>query len=258
MGLREKILKREFVCGTHVTMNDPSISEIMGYLGFDFLWIDLEHAFISLEQLYYHINCAKATGTSTIVRVPQHDLTYTKKVMEMGVDGIIFPMIHSAEEADEMISYTLYPPMGIRGCGPKRAIRYGLDSDSEYFKNGYSRTCRFIQIEQQSAVEELEEIVKNPYIDGYIFGLMDLSGSVNDLGNMLGGKSMPLVERTIDVLQRNKKTIGVSVTANDFESMKTFRDLGINMISAGADFDYILKGASCTRENFRLLQERER
>ncbi len=254
MGLREKILNRDFVCGTHVTMNDPSISEIMGYLGFDFLWIDLEHAYISLEQLYCHINCAKAAGTSTIVRVPQHDLTYTKKVMEMGPDGIIFPMIHSEEEADEMISYTLYPPLGKRGCGPKRAIRYGLDSDSEYYENGYTRTCRFIQIEQQSAVEELEKIVKNPYIDGYIFGLMDLSGSVNEMGNMLGGKSMPLVERTIDVLLRNNKTIGVSVTANDIEYMKTFRDLGINMISAGADYDYILKGAMTTKENFSILQ----
>ena len=147
MTLREKVLAKQNICGTHITMTDPSIAEMMGYIGFDFIWIDLEHAYISFEQLYSMINCAKAAGTATIVRVPQHDFTYTKKVMEMGVDGIIFPMIKDAKEAEEMINYTLYPPLGNRGCGPKRAVKFGLDDEPEYFRNGHTKTCRFIQIE---------------------------------------------------------------------------------------------------------------
>ena len=254
MTFREKILNREKVCGTHVTMTDSSIAEMMGYLGFDFLWIDLEHAYISLEQLYNHLNAAKAAGTATIVRVPWRDFTYTKKVMEMGPDGIIFPMIKDAKDAEEMIAYTLYPPRGNRGCGPKRATRFGLDDEMDYFKNGYTKTCRFIQIEQETAVEDLEEIVKNPYIDGYIFGLMDLSGSIGEIGDCLGENNLKLVKKTIDILNKHNKTIGVSITSNNEQLIKTYNDLGINMISAGADFDHILKGAMTTLKNARKVQ----
>ncbi|MBQ2826734.1 MAG: hypothetical protein IJF13_05875 [Clostridia bacterium] len=119
MTLREKVLAKQNICGTHITMTDPSIAEMMGYIGFDFIWIDLEHAYISFEQLYSMINCAKAAGTATIVRVPQHDFTYTKKVMEMGVDGIIFPMIKDAKEAEEMINYTLYPRLATAAAAPR-------------------------------------------------------------------------------------------------------------------------------------------
>ena len=254
MTLREKVLAKQNICGTHITMTDPSIAEMMGFIGFDFIWIDLEHAYISFEQLYSMINCAKAAGTATIVRVPQHDFTYTKKVMEMGVDGIIFPMIKNAAEAAEMINYTLYPPIGNRGYGPRRAVRYGLDDDPEYIKNGYTKTCRFIQIEQESAVDDLENIVKNnPYIDGYIFGLMDLSGSIGELGNCLGENNLKLVKRTIDVMNKYNKTIGISMTPNDEELMRTYFDMGINMISSGADFDHIVKGAKTTFENAKKV-----
>lgn len=253
MTLREKVLEKQNICGTHITMTDPSIAEMMGYIGFDFIWIDLEHAYISFEQLYSMINCAKAAGTATIVRVPQHDFTYTKKVMEMGVDGIIFPMIKDAKEAEEMINYTLYPPLGNRGCGPKRAVKFGLDDEPEYFRNGHTKTCRFIQIERESAVDDLENIVKNPYIDGYIFGLMDLSGSINELGNCLGENNLKLVKRTIEVMNKYNKTIGISMTPNDEELMRTYFDMGINMISAGADFDHIVKGAKTTFANAKKV-----
>ena len=69
----------------------------------------------------------KSTGTPVIVRAPQDDLTATKKIIEMGVDGIIFPMVRTAEEANRVIASTLYPPYGDRGFGPMGAIDYGME-----------------------------------------------------------------------------------------------------------------------------------
>ena len=114
-GLKSKVLEVRNICGTHVSLSDPASCEMIAPLGYDFIWIDLEHSELSPRELHNHMNAAKAFGTPTIVRLPMHDLTVTKKVLEMGPDGIIFPMIHNAEEAEKLISYTLYPPYGNRG-----------------------------------------------------------------------------------------------------------------------------------------------
>jgi hypothetical protein len=87
--LKGKIKNKEKTIGMHINLNDVAISRIAGLAAYDFIWIDLEHSYLTLENLMSHILAIQATGTAVIVRVPQDDLTYTKKVIEMGVDGII-------------------------------------------------------------------------------------------------------------------------------------------------------------------------
>lgn len=253
-SLKSKVLEVRDICGTHVSLSDPASCEMIAPLGYDFIWIDLEHSELSPIELHNHMNAAKAFGTPTIVRLPMHDLTVTKKVLEMGPDGIIFPMIHNAEEAEKLISYTLYPPYGNRGFGPRRAVRYGIDDAYEYTDKGQFEMCRFIQIECENAINDLEKIVKNPYIDGYIFGPNDLSGSINQLGNMYGDETQKLIKKAIKILKENNKTIGVSTGDTSFETLKFWHDLGVNMISTGADYAYILKNAKSTLEVVREAQ----
>lgn len=116
MNLKEKIINGKSICGTLVNIPAMSIVEMMGYFDYDYLWIDAEHSVTTTDQCYQMLVAAKSVGRQAIVRVPQNDLTFTKKVLEMGPDGIIFPMVHSAKEAEELLSYTLYPPYGKRGC----------------------------------------------------------------------------------------------------------------------------------------------
>ena len=97
--LKQKILNGEKIIGTHINFSDPSVGRIAGLAGFDYIWIDTEHNYISFESLLSQIITVRSTGTDVIVRVPQDDLTATKKVLEMGPDGIVFPMVRSAEEA---------------------------------------------------------------------------------------------------------------------------------------------------------------
>ena len=180
--------------GTLLNLNDVSSGLILGRCGYDFIWVDMEHSCLSLENLLAQITAIKSGGTSVIVRVPQNDLTYTKKVLEMGVDGIIFPMLKSVEEVNEMIACTLYPPYGTRGFGPQNAIGYGFDDARTYVQNTREHLCRFIQIEHQECVKNLEEILKNPYIDGYIFGLVEvIQGEVQFLQEILHGEAGGLI-----------------------------------------------------------------
>lgn len=250
--LKEKIQNREKTIGMHVGLSDTSIGRIAGLGGYDFVWVDLEHTYLSCETLFRQILAIKLAGGQVIVRVPQDDLTVTKKVLEMGVDGIIFPMIKSAEEANRLISYTLYPPYGIRGFGPMNAVDYGFQDVAEYVRTNHQTMCRFIQIEHVQAVEHLEEIIQNDFIDGYIIGPQDLSGSIGQLGNVFGDDVTALVRRIVSTLKANGKYIGLSSGDKRESTIQHWRDMGIDMLSCGGDFDFL---ADAVRENKQRLEQ---
>ena len=84
-------------------------------------------------------------------------------------------------------------------------------------------------------VGDLERVVTNPYIDGYIFGPNDLSGSINELTNVFGEKTQQLIKKSIEILNKHDKYIGLSTGDTDPEIIKRWHDLGIHMISAASD-----------------------
>lgn len=241
--LKERIKNKEKLIGMYVQLSDISIARIAGLVGYDFVWVDTEHSYMSYETLLAHIMALKTTGTPVIVRAPQSDLTATKKILEMGVDGIIFPMVKTSEEADCVIASTLYPPYGDRGFGPMGAIDYGLKNVKEYVQNNHNELCRFIQIECKDTIENLDEIMKNPYIDGYIFGPNDLSGSYNMLGNVFCDKISKIIKDTIDRLHQNGKYVSIASGGYSEEVLRHWSSFDPDMLVAGADFDFIRDGA---------------
>ena len=192
LSIKTKVAECLPLNGTHVNLTDPMISEIMASLGYDYLWVDMEHMLLSCEHVYHHLLAARANGTPVFVRVPVDDLTITKRVLEMGVDGVIFPMVRDAEHARALLANTLYPPYGSRGCGPRGAIRYGLEDEKEYYGPGHLKLCRFVQIELASAAKEAAEIAAIPYLDGCILGMHDLSGSIGRLGDVFCEENLAL------------------------------------------------------------------
>ena len=246
MHIKEKIQKCLPTLGGHVHLSDTCITEIFASFDYDYIWVDMEHTTLTPEQVRSHIMAAKAHGCTVFVRVPVDDLTNTKRILEMNVDGIVFPMVRDYEHAKSLIAGTLYPPLGSRGCGPKGAVRFGIDDEPAYYKEGHLKLCRFVQIEQKSAAMDAERIASIPYLDGCVLGMHDLSGSIGRLGDIFCEENLALANHAIRAFQNAKKTVGISTCATDRETLTRYRDMGINMITAGADFDYIVKGARST------------
>ena len=243
------------MCGTHVMLSDPAICEIFGQMGYDYIWLDLEHSALSFREIYNSMNAANLRGTPVIVRVPQDDLTFTKKVMEMGPDGIIFPMVNTPEDAKRLIGYTLYPPYGNRGFGPLRAVRYGDIDAKEYTGQGHiDNVCRFIQIESKTAIENLDQMAQIPYIDGFIFGPVDLSGTLGCLTEVLdeNGETQKWMKKAIAILKAHGKYVGISYGDTRPEVIRHWHDMGIDMISVGSDFDYLYQ---CGRRALDALRQ---
>ncbi len=236
--LKEKIRKGEKIRGTLVCMTDPCLCEIMGRVGFDCVWIDTEHTYMSERDVLCHLNAARSANIASLVRLPQHDLTGTKRILEMGPDGILFPMVTSLAEFNDLMDMTLYPPLGKRGFGPMRAIAYGAEDAKEYVTQGQLEMCRFMQIEHLSMIEELEEIAQNPYLDGFIFGPNDLSGSLGEFLNVFGDTTMNAIRRAIEIAHRHGKCVGLA-GGFDEATIRAWSALGLDMLFAGADWNFV-------------------
>ncbi len=251
--LKQKIKNNEKIIGMHINLNDVAVGKIAGKSGYDFILIDMEHSYLSFEGLLNHIIAVQAGGGKAIVRVPQDDLTATKKILEMGPDGVIFPMIKTAEEANRLISYTLYPPHGVRGFGPMNAVDFGIADVGEYVTTHCDTMCRFIQIEHIDAVRNLDEIIKNDYIDGYIIGANDLSGSMGRLCDVFSEEVTNVIKEVISKLKVAGKYVGISTGDYSEATLKHWHDMGFDMISAGADFDFLREGFKHNCETLKKI-----
>lgn len=236
MTLKEKVKNGQKLVGMFINLGDVSLTRIAALAGYDFFWIDLEHSDIAPDVLLSQILVIRATGAAVIVRVPPNDLTVTKRVLEMGIDGIIFPMIRSAKEADEQIQNTLYPPYGTRGFGPMGALDYGFRSAGDYIAGTVDELCRFIQIEHVNAVDALPEIVQNPYIDGYIFGPNDLSGSIGKLGAVFDPETTALIEKSLRILRGAGKYTGLATGDTTESVLRYWADMGFELLASSSDY----------------------
>ena len=254
--LKERILKKEKLCGTLVSLTDPCLCELLCHAGFDYIWIDMEHTCISFKDALCHLNAAKSAGTPAIVRVPQDDLTFTKKIVDMGPDGIIFPMVKSFEQAKSLIDMTLFPPLGSRGFGPLRALKYGAVDANEYTEKESLDLCRFIQIEHINCIDELEMIMEIPYIDGYIFGPNDLSGSIGEIGRVFDDNTMELIGKAIKLLRSKGKYIGLA-GGHSKAVLEKWSELDIDMLTAGSDWTMLFDRAVSLRGDMRCIFEKK-
>lgn len=239
--LRDKFEKKKKVNGTLVSLTDPCLCEIMGNVGYDAVWIDMEHTYMSCRDVLCHLNASRSTGIASVVRVPQNDLTITKKILEMEPDGIIFPMVRSYEEAKGIIDMTLYPPYGSRGFGPMRAIGYGANNVKEYVtKKGFD-LCIFIQIEHIDFINELDKIAEIPHLDGFIFGPNDLSASVNDFLNVFDDATVTQIKRAIDIIKKHNKIVGLA-GGMDEATIKFWSSFDLDIMFSGADWNFVYAG----------------
>lgn len=160
----------------------PNASEAMGWIGFDFLVVDIEHAPFTLADTVACLRAIELTGTLPIVRLPDHDPATIKYHLDAGAKTLMIPMVETAEEAARLVSLTRYPPVGKRGYAlMSRASRYTAIAD--YAAHADETVYLIAQIETPEALGRLEEIAAVPGIDALFIGPGDLSAAMDHRGN---------------------------------------------------------------------------
>lgn len=246
--IREKMKRGEAVIGAHTFYLDPSITEALGLHGFAFVWIDGEHSAFDKASMLSHIIAATAADTASIVRIPWNDPVLVKPILEMGPDGILFPMVCTAEEAEKAVAACMYPPKGIRGFGPRRANRYGAASNEEFLAHPEESFLRIVQIEHVDAVRNLREILDVEGIDFPLVGPNDLSASIGRLGDTKHPEVRALCGEIVEICKERNRPFGVSLGAGDREAIRYWIQKGASFIGCGEDISYISMGCRATME----------
>lgn len=175
MTFRHRLVNHERLIGTLVTLPLPAIAEMLADAGFDWLFLDMEHGTLGLDDVH-RIAQTVNERCPCVVRVPVNDRTWIGKVLDLGVAGIIIPQVNSAEQAQSAVFAARYPPQGGRGVGVGRASRYGANLQN-YLQNANEDTAVIAQIEHKDAVENVEAIANVGGVDALMIGPLDLSGS---------------------------------------------------------------------------------
>ena len=249
---RESTRNKEFILGGHIFLPNPSMAEAMAYFGYKYLWVDAEHCAFDREEILNHIVAINSANAGAFVRVTSNEPATVKPILEMGPDGIIFPMVCSATEAEKAIAGCMYPPRGIRGFGPKRANHYDFIDNEEYFSTVEDSFVRIIQIEHKDAVANIDEILEVNGIDSVVIGPNDLSGSMGLIGQKNHPDVLKMCELVVEKCKEHKIPCGPSIGPFDKDYIKYWIDRKIDFLFCGDDISLVRKGMEAT---FKIINE---
>jgi len=171
----------EVLIGPFSVSASPTLVEMIGYAGFDFVIIDCEHAATSplgteLEQL---VRAAYAADIAPIVRTTRNDRGQILKALNFGAKAVVVPHVNTAAEAETVVSAAHYAPMGRRSCAPPvRAARHGFIDWSPYYRKSLEDALVIPLIEEREAVANVSEIAGVDGLGAIFFGPFDLAVSM--------------------------------------------------------------------------------
>ncbi|CUU85287.1 2-dehydro-3-deoxyglucarate aldolase [Campylobacter hyointestinalis] len=242
MSLKNKLKNSQLTIGSWIMIGNPISIEVMSLAGFEWLVVDMEHTSIELDTAQTLIATIQANGMKALVRVSKNEEVVIKKVLDMGADGIIVPMVCSRDDAIQAVNYAKYPPVGKRGVGLYRANKYGVNFEA-YKKWVNEELVIIAQIEHIDAVRNIDEILQVEGIDATIIGPYDLSGSMGYPGEFEREDVKAAVQKTLDKCKQYNIPSGFHVVDTDPKKLQQKIDQGCIFLAYGIDYFFMRDAA---------------
>jgi 2-dehydro-3-deoxyglucarate aldolase/4-hydroxy-2-oxoheptanedioate aldolase len=239
LTIRRRLGKGDRLIGTLITIPAPAVAEIMAEVGYDWLFIDTEHASFNARSAQGILQ-AVDHRCPCVIRIPANDEVWIKKALDIGAAGIIAPGVNSAEEAERIVQMCKYPPRGTRGVGIGRAHGYGLKF-KKYVANANDDIAVILQAENTNAVENISDIVRVPDIDAVLIGPYDLSASMGKIG-MIHDAEVQAAIATVTECCRDAG-VPLGIFADSAESAAPFIQQGYTLIAVSTDCLHMVQGA---------------
>lgn len=253
--LRQKMANKEVITAFSTSNPDPMVAEMLAMTGVDFVWCDAEHPANDYHDMQNMIIGTRAGGAAAILRMRSSNPVDLKPLLDMGADGIIFPMINTAEDARKAVEACSYPPYGVRGFGPQRAGDWGLISSAEYAQSRNkvdSGLVKIMTIETQEACRNIEEICQVEGVDMLDLGPGDLSMDMGIPGQEADPRVRDMLFEAAEVCKKYNKPILV-FPGEDKELMKKWMSYGVSVTFVlGFDMSYL---ATRVRDHVGIVEE---
>jgi 2-dehydro-3-deoxyglucarate aldolase len=230
-AFKSKFIRRERLLGTVVSLPLPEIAEMCANAGFDWLFFDMEHGLLDFTSVQ-RLAMAAGRHCACLARLPASSSVWVKKSLDLGLAGIIVPMINTPEDAARVVQHAKYPPMGRRSVGLGRSHRYGTNF-RVYVDTANDNTTLIVQIEHIQAVENIEAILDVPGIDGVLVGPFDLSASMGKPGYTNDPDVQAAIQRVLQACQQRSRPAGIFMGSAD--EAKWALEQGFNLIACSTD-----------------------
>lgn len=242
-SVKTKLAKGETAVGTWLSLASWASGRYLSRAGFDWLTLDMEHSHADLETAATLFATIADSGCTALVRVPSNRHDHIKRVLDIGAQGIVVPMVNSPEEARSAIAACLYPPEGDRSVGGSLHALNFQTSSAQYQAHANREILIVLQCEHKVAVERIDEILAVGGFDALFVGPNDLAASYRQPG----GKNP-----TAEELQKAHQTILAACTrhgiAPGFHAMTPAEatqrlEEGWRFVAVGSDLRFLLDGA---------------
>jgi 4-hydroxy-2-oxoheptanedioate aldolase len=244
--VKQKIRNGQTVFGIYIGVPSPTLVELAGYAGFDFVRIDISHNGYDLPTIVNMIRAAEATGVTPMVRV-DNDPHLIVNVLEAGALGLFIPDVATTEKAKAVVQAVHFAPLGDRGTySASRIARYGAISGGEYCKWSNEELLLGVQIESKEAADNLEKTLSVDGIDMVGSGRGDLSNALGLTGQKNHPSVLALEEKIFQTAKSRGKYISVNLdpTAPNFAQDVAAWKKKAQVITLGHDITIIRKNFS--------------
>lgn len=226
----------------------PISTEILAHCGYDWLLLDMEHSPNEVPDILAQLH-AMTGGTATpIVRPPWNDMVTFKRLLDIGVQTLLVPYVQTEEEARNAVSYTRYPPQGVRGyAGAPRASGYGRVKG--YAHHCAEEICVLVQVETLEGLKNLEAIAQVDGVDGVFIGPGDLSAAMGHLGNPKHPDVLKVIDEAIARIKACGKAPGI--LTGDEALARHYVAQGCLFVAVGADQNVLRDSAQALADRFK-------
>ena len=249
-SLKEMLNEQDIVVGLMVQrVCSPWIAKVYADAGADFLYVESEHLFFNEADLADLVLSSRLCGLPVVAKCGYVDRGHVCKLLDAGVTGIQLPMAETAEQLERIVSYTKFPPVGVRAAAPGSGNTdyEGVDV-AEWLERMNEETTVLAHIESRAGVENVDAILDVPGVDIMFIGMFDLSVSLGQPARYDHPDVTAAMDRLVDAARAHDKVAGM--WAPSFDAAKPWIDKGIRFFESAGDVGLVAQGATTLMKQF--------
>ena len=250
--LADRLRGGETVITAWSMLPGASLAEALVRCGYEAIVLDMQHGQHDIASVRDAIASITMAGGHPVGRIPVGDFATASRLLDLGAQAVIAPMINSAEDAKRFAAFMKYPPTGERSWGPMRAMELnGVAESQAYLMSADAETLAFGMIESRSALAALDDILAVKGLDGVFVGPVDLSIALSEGARLdpSGPETQDAAKMIVEAAKAAGKLAGIfCVTAEDVRAAK---EMGYPFIAYGIDQVVLQAGVSAMLDGLK-------
>jgi len=243
---RKALVERRVTVGSWIQINNPTAAEILANAGYEWIGLDIEHTDIDVGSLTGLLRGMYGRGAVPVARVATNEVMAIRRALDMGVQGVLVPLVSTAEEARRAVAAAKYPPQGVRGFAFCRANDWG-EGFARYAQTANDEIAVVVMIESKQGVENIDAILSVEGVDGVFIGPYDMSGSYGIPGQTQDPVVRNACREVVRACERAGKSAGLHVVDPTPEAVRDALNDGFTLICLGVDTVFLNQGARAAR-----------